>query len=57
MAAIINGQNGKYVIVSATLLGLSVLTVIGYGIKSGYEPHISYRDARLSFSKAPCVAN
>ena len=57
MATVINGQNGKYVIISFTLLGLGVLTVIGYGIRSGYEPSISYGDTRLSFSKASNLAD
>ena len=54
MAAIINGQNGKYVILSFTLLGVGILSLIGYSIKSGYEPSLSYKGANLVFAKTPC---
>lgn len=56
MVAIINGQNGKYAILSITLLGLGMLSLIGYGIKSGCEPSLSYKGASLAFTKAPYLA-
>lgn len=56
MAEIINGSNGKYVILSFTLLGLGMLSLIGYGIKSGYETSLNYKGASLEFAKEPHLA-
>ena len=54
MVAIINGPNGKYVIPSFTLFGVCMLYLVGYGMKSGYEPSLSYKDATFAFTKASC---
>ena len=55
MVAIINGQNGKYAILSFTLLGLGMLSLIGFVIKSGYAPSLNYKGASLAFAKSPCL--
>lgn len=55
MAAIINGPNGKYVLVTISILGFSTILLCAFGIQHGYSPSISYRNAQLAFSKVNAV--
>jgi hypothetical protein len=55
MTAIINGVNGKLIIVTVGVWGIGVLALLAYGIKHSNSLSVSYGNVKFAFSTANAI--